>query len=319
MKSRNVVMIASSFWRFPMPPKPARPILGGMSSDLPRWSRSHWNQRWPCHRDRSAVFKSRSSKFAGMSASRAPPCALTRRESTRQTLTADESYCAGARTCQRRPRTNAAGQSGYPVHGPEHYHARCRSTVTITERRAAGGIQRTIQQFIGYIWFNIQSVTGTTTTLQTPTAVAAIRGTEGTEEVPNPNQSTHSLNEGVEQVTEVVTQQSVHNSQRAADNSHPRRRFRTILGLAALIPKPGVGAGRWWRSGRRRSRRWSRRRGWSGRGHNCSRRHCRRGCDRPVTVVSVVAASVSAGALVTAAVIPAVTHKKEKPTPAMVL
>jgi hypothetical protein len=82
------------------------------------------------------------------------------------------------------------------------------TVVIITERQVAGGIQRTISQFLGTLWFNISKAAGTTT-LQTPTAVAAIRGTTGTHDVPNPDQSTHALQEGLEQITEIVTQQSV--------------------------------------------------------------------------------------------------------------
>src|ERR1051325_8899288 len=73
------------------------------------------------------------------------------------------------------------------------------TTVQIQERMLAGSVSRRITQYIGNLWFNITKVTGTETTLETPTAVAAIRGTQGTQEVPNDNQSTHALNEGVEQ------------------------------------------------------------------------------------------------------------------------
>src|SRR5438132_9684241 len=191
------------------------------------------------------------------------------------------------------------------------------TTVTITERRAAGGIQRTIQQFIGYIWFNIQSVTGTTTTLQTPTAVAAIRGTEGTEEVPNPNQSTHSLNEGVEQVTEIVTQQSVIVRSGQRVTAIRGVGFAPILGLAALIPKPGVGAGGGGGAGGVGGAAGGAAPGAAGGAAAATTAAAGTVAAGATvsTVVSVVAASVSAGALVTAAVIPAVTHKKEKPTP----
>jgi hypothetical protein len=82
--------------------------------------------------------------------------------------------------------------------------------VVVSERQVAGGIQRTISQILGNLWFNITKATGAGgTTLQTPTAVAAIRGTIGTQDVPNPDQSTHALQEGLEQITENVTQQSI--------------------------------------------------------------------------------------------------------------
>src|SRR6185436_6389610 len=41
------------------------------------------------------------------------------------------------------------------------------------------------------------------------TAVAAIRGTQGTQDVPSPDQSTHALDNGVEDITERVTGQTV--------------------------------------------------------------------------------------------------------------
>src|SRR5262249_38533486 len=65
------------------------------------------------------------------------------------------------------------------------------TTVIVQEQPSQGGILRSIQQTIGNMWFNIQRVTGTRTNLSTPTAVAAIRGTEGLQEVPNDTQSTH--------------------------------------------------------------------------------------------------------------------------------
>src|SRR4051812_15260598 len=51
------------------------------------------------------------------------------------------------------------------------------TTVVVTERATPTGIQRTITQVIGSLWFNITRLTGSSTTLATPTAVAAIRGT----------------------------------------------------------------------------------------------------------------------------------------------
>jgi hypothetical protein len=83
------------------------------------------------------------------------------------------------------------------------------TTVVITERAAPAGIQRTITQVIGSLWFNITRLTGSSTTLTTPTAVAAIRGTQGTQDVPGPDQSTHALDNGVEDITENITGQTV--------------------------------------------------------------------------------------------------------------
>ncbi len=120
--------------------------------------------------------------------------------------------------------------------------------VAVTERSAAGGVQRTIQQFIGSLWFSIQKSTGTSTNLQTPTAVAAIRGTEGTQDVPGPDESTHALNEGVEQITESVTRQSVtiHAGQRVTAIKGVG--FTPVVALLGLIARPvfagsGGGAG----------------------------------------------------------------------------
>ena len=84
------------------------------------------------------------------------------------------------------------------------------ANITIAEKPApSGGILRTITQYIGNLWFNVQKGTGTETHLETPTAVAAIRGTQGWQEVPDDSHSTHALTEGVEQITERVTGQSV--------------------------------------------------------------------------------------------------------------
>jgi hypothetical protein len=116
--------------------------------------------------------------------------------------------------------------------------------VTISERPAAGGILRTIEQAIGSLWFNIQRVTGTETELTTPTAVAAIRGTQGTQDVPNPNQSTHSLDEGIQQITERVTQQTVTIRTGQSVTAIRGVGFTPIVALLAAIPRPGgVGAG----------------------------------------------------------------------------
>ncbi len=84
------------------------------------------------------------------------------------------------------------------------------ANVTIQERPTpSGGILRTINQYIGNLWFNIKRQTGTATHLETPTAIAAIRGTQGWQEVPDDSHSTHALTVGVEQITERVTQQTV--------------------------------------------------------------------------------------------------------------
>ena len=86
-------------------------------------------------------------------------------------------------------------------------------------------------------------MTGTETTLETPTAVAAIRGTQGTQEVPNDNQSTHALNEGVEQITEVVTQQSVTINSGQRVTAIRGIGFTPIVALVAAITQPSVTAG----------------------------------------------------------------------------
>lgn len=84
------------------------------------------------------------------------------------------------------------------------------ANITVEERPApSGGVLRLINQYIGNLWFNIKRVTGTETQLATPTAVAAIRGTEGWQEAPDETHSTHGLTDGVEEITERVTQQKV--------------------------------------------------------------------------------------------------------------
>src|SRR5262249_18018068 len=111
------------------------------------------------------------------------------------------------------------------------------------EQPSQGGILRSIQQTIGNMWFNIQRVTGTRTNLSTPTAVAAIRGTEGLQEVPNDTQSTHSLQQGIEDITEVVTGQTVtiRDGQRV-----PAIRgvgFTPVIALLAALTQPTIGGG----------------------------------------------------------------------------
>ena len=117
------------------------------------------------------------------------------------------------------------------------------TVVQIQERPTAGGVQRTIQQVLGKLWFNIERVTGTTTTLQTPTAVAAIRGTTGTQDVPNPDQSTHALSEGQEQVTESVTQQSVTLNAGQRVTAIRGIGFTPVVALAAALVRPVFGGG----------------------------------------------------------------------------
>ena len=71
------------------------------------------------------------------------------------------------------------------------------TTIQIQEQMRGGTVSRRITQAIGNLWFRIQNVTGTQTTLETPTAVAAIRGTEGTQDVPNNIVTDYAVNEGV--------------------------------------------------------------------------------------------------------------------------
>ncbi len=110
------------------------------------------------------------------------------------------------------------------------------ANITIEERPStSGGILRTVTQYIGNLWFNIKKQTGTETHLETPTAVAAIRGTEGWQEVPDDSHSTHALTEGVEQITERVTQQSatIHGGQQVTAIKGVG--FSAITSIAALV------------------------------------------------------------------------------------
>ena len=100
------------------------------------------------------------------------------------------------------------------------------TTVVIEEEQQPTGILRRIGQTLGSLFFDIQEVAGTETELTTPTAVAAIRGTEGKQLVPNDTQSTHQLNEGLQQITENITGQSA-----------------TITGGQQVIAIRGVGLG----------------------------------------------------------------------------
>ena len=115
------------------------------------------------------------------------------------------------------------------------------TTVQIQQQAQAGNITRRITEYLGNIWFNIQRVTGLETTLETPTAVAAIRGTQGTQEVPNDMQSTHALNEGSEQITEIVTQQSVTITAGQRVTAIRGIGFGPVTSLSAAIPQPAVG------------------------------------------------------------------------------
>ena len=117
------------------------------------------------------------------------------------------------------------------------------TTVVIEEQQQPTGILRSISQGLGSLWFNIQQVVGTETELTTPTAVAAIRGTEGSQFVPNATQSTHSLNEGVEDITELITGQTVTITDGQIVTAIRGVGFTPIAALLALIPKPGVGVG----------------------------------------------------------------------------
>jgi hypothetical protein len=115
------------------------------------------------------------------------------------------------------------------------------TTVQVQQQPQAGGVTRRIFQAIGNLWFDIQRVAGSETTLETPTAVAAIRGTTGEQDVPNDTQSTHALNEGEQQITEVVTQQSV--TLRAGQRVTAIRGvgFTPIVALLAALTQPTVG------------------------------------------------------------------------------
>ncbi len=117
------------------------------------------------------------------------------------------------------------------------------TTIQVQQQMQAGTLTRRITQAIGSIWFNITRTAGTQTTLETPTAVAAIRGTQGEQDVPNDTQSTHALNEGVEQITEVITQQSVTIRSGQRVTAIRGVGFTPIVALLAAITQPIVGAG----------------------------------------------------------------------------
>ena len=117
------------------------------------------------------------------------------------------------------------------------------TTAVIEEQQQPTGILRRIGQTLGSLWFNIQKIAGTETELTTPTAVAAIRGTEGRQLVPNDTQSTHALNEGIEDITENITQQTVTITDGQQVTAIRGVGFTPIVALLAAIPKPGVGGG----------------------------------------------------------------------------
>jgi hypothetical protein len=117
------------------------------------------------------------------------------------------------------------------------------TTVIVQEQPSQGGVLRTIQQTIGNVWFNIQRVTGTRTNLSTPTAVAAIRGTEGLQEVPNDTQSTHSLQQGIEDITEIVTGQTVTIRDGQRVTAIRGVGFTPVVALLAALTQPTIGGG----------------------------------------------------------------------------
>jgi len=79
--------------------------------------------------------------------------------------------------------------------------------VTIKEEVQPAGLLRSISQAAGTLWFSITKATGTQTKLSTPTAVAAIRGTEGQQTVDEAlaGSTTYALTEGIEEIQENLT------------------------------------------------------------------------------------------------------------------
>jgi hypothetical protein len=79
--------------------------------------------------------------------------------------------------------------------------------VTIQEQMERGGLLRSITQYAGTLWFSIARATqgGTPTRLQTTTAVAAIRGTEGENTDVADVSTTFALTDGEEELTENLT------------------------------------------------------------------------------------------------------------------
>ena len=121
------------------------------------------------------------------------------------------------------------------------------TTVVIEEQQQPTGILRRIGQTLGSLWFDIQQVAGTETELTTPTAVAAIRGTEGRQLVPNDTQSTHALTEGIQDITENITQQTVTITDGQQVTAIRGVGFGPIVVAAAALlargPIPGTGGG----------------------------------------------------------------------------
>jgi hypothetical protein len=83
--------------------------------------------------------------------------------------------------------------------------------VTVQEQMERGGLLRSISQVAGSLWFSIARATqgGTPTRLQTTTAVAAIRGTEGLNTDNADVSTTFALTDGEEDLTELLTGSSV--------------------------------------------------------------------------------------------------------------
>jgi hypothetical protein len=121
-------------------------------------------------------------------------------------------------------------------------------TVLLIEERddpAAGGLFRRLTQTAGSIWFSITSFAegGTRTELETPTAVAAIRGTDGAQLVPNETESTHAIDEGIEDVTERITGEMVTLTDGQIVTAIRGVGFTPVAALIAAIPRPAVGTG----------------------------------------------------------------------------
>ena len=117
------------------------------------------------------------------------------------------------------------------------------TTVVIEEQQQPTGILRRIGQTLGSLFFDIQQVLGTETELTTPTAVAAIRGTEGRQLVPNDTQSTHALNEGIEDITENITQQTVTLTDGQQVTALRGVGFTPIVAMLAVAAPATVGGG----------------------------------------------------------------------------
>ena len=117
------------------------------------------------------------------------------------------------------------------------------TTVVIEEQQQPTGILRRIGQSLGALFFNVQEVVGTETELTTPTAVAAIRGTEGRQLVPNDTQSTHQLNEGIQDITENITQQTVTLTDGQQVTAIRGVGFTIIVAMAGIVGPAAFGGG----------------------------------------------------------------------------